>query len=182
MSLNLIGEYLNGIMLFEPSIYRDDRGSFIEGYRLNDLHKFGITDEFVQENISISKQGVVRGLHYQLDPPQGKFLQVILGKAKFIEIDIRQNSETYGEYAEFYLNDKNNYLLWIPPGFANGFSCLSDRVIVNYKVTQYWNPRSEGIILYNDPAMDLNWEIINPIISERDMKGKIFSQIIPFSM
>jgi dTDP-4-dehydrorhamnose 3,5-epimerase len=177
MSLNLIGEFLDGIMLFEPNIYKDNRGAFIELFRASDFENYGLEYNFVQENLSISRQGVIRGLHYQLEPPQGKFIQVISGKTKFIELDIRPNSKTFGKHVEFYLNDKNNYLLWVPPGFANGFSTFTERAIVNYKVTSYWNPRSEGIILYNDNSLNINWEVDSPILSDRDKRGLLFKDV-----
>lgn len=177
MGLNLIGEFLNGIKLFEPNVFKDERGLFIEMMKMDDLNKFGINDVFVQENLSVSKQGVIRGLHFQSDPPQGKLLAVLYGKAKFIEVDIRKDSPTFGKFAEFYLNDKNHHILWVPQGFANGFACFTDKVIVNYKVTNYWNPRSEGIILYNDKSLNINWEIDHPILSDRDKRGLAFSEI-----
>lgn len=178
MSLNLIGEFLDGIKLFEPSIYKDNRGAFVELYRKLDFESHGIEFNFVQENLSISKQGVIRGLHYQLEPAQGKLIQVFNGKTKFVELDIRPNSKTFGKFAEFYLNDKNNYILWVPPGFANGFVAFTDKVIVNYKVTSYWNPRSEGIILYNDKSLHIDWEVDNPIVSDRDKRGQILKDAV----
>jgi dTDP-4-dehydrorhamnose 3,5-epimerase len=163
--------------LFEPSVYKDNRGAFIELYKASDFENYGLEFNFIQENQSISKQGVIRGLHYQLDPPQGKLMHVIYGKAKFVELDIRKDSRTFGQYAEFYLNDKNNYILWVPPGFANGFASFTDKVIVDYKVTNYWNPRTEGIILYNDKSLKINWEVDHPIISDRDKRGLPFKEI-----
>ncbi|OGU56324.1 MAG: dTDP-4-dehydrorhamnose 3,5-epimerase [Ignavibacteria bacterium GWF2_33_9] len=163
--------------LLEPNLYRDDRGIFIESVKLGDLQEIGITDNFVQENISISKQNVIRGLHFQIDPPQGKLITVLHGKAKFVEVDVRPNSKTFGKHVEFYLNDKNYYYLWVPPGFANGFAAFTDKLIVNYKVTNYWNPRSEGILLYNDKILKIDWEIDNPILSDRDKMGIPFKDI-----
>lgn len=177
MGLNLIGEFLNGIKLFEPNVFKDNRGSFIELYKATDFEHYDLEYNFIQENQSISKQGVIRGLHYQLNPPQGKLMRVLYGKAKFIELDIRKNSKTFGKHAEFYLNDKNNHILWVPPGFANGFASFTEKVIVSYKVTNYWDPRSEGVILFNDKSLKINWEVDHPIVSDRDKRGNLFKDI-----
>jgi dTDP-4-dehydrorhamnose 3,5-epimerase len=171
MSLELIEEHLDGIKIFKPRIFYDERGCFYESFRRDELYKLGIIDEFVQDNNSISKKNVIRGMHFQWDKPQGKLIRVVRGGAIFREIDIRLDSPNFGKHAEIELSDKNSLIMWIPPGFANGFASLEDDTIVNYKCTSYWNPKGEACISWNDPQANIDWRINSPIVSEKDGQG-----------
>lgn len=178
MGLILIDEFFDSIKLFKSEIFRDERGYFMEIFREDELKKYGIDVNFIQENQSLSKKNVIRGLHYQTNPPQNKLIRVVKGSAKFIEVDIRQNSKYFSEHIEIELNDENNYILWVPVGFANGYASLSDETIVVYQVNEYYSPASEEVLLFNDPNLHINWEIDNPIISQKDMNGKLLQNII----
>lgn len=176
MKYKITAEDLNGIKLIECLVFNDKRGSFLESYNKRGLAEIGINEEFVQDNQSISAKEVIRGLHFQYNKAQGKLLRVISGRAIFREVDIRINSKHFGEYREYELSDKNNLMLWVPPGFANGFSAESDSVIIHYKCTEYWDSASEVTILYDDRAIGINWNIKNPIISDKDKDGISISE------
>ena len=178
MGLILIDEFLGGIKLFKPEIYRDNRGSFMEIFRESELENYGINVKFVQENQSLSKKNVIRGLHYQTNPPQNKLIRVVKGAAKFVEVDIRPHSKYFGQHIEVELNDNNCYLLWVPVGFANGYATLDDEAIVAYLVDKYYNSASEETLLFNDPQLNINWKIDNPIISQKDKNGKLLKNIV----
>lgn len=178
MSLVLVDEYLDGIKFFKTEIFNDSRGYFMEVFRINELEKYGIYNKFVQENQSLSRKNVIRGLHYQTNPPQSKLIRVAKGSAKFIEVDIRKNSKYFGQYIEVELSEDNGNILWVPTGFANGYATLSNEAIVLYNVDQYFDPKSEEVLLYNDPKLQINWGIDSPIVSVKDMNGKSLDNII----
>lgn len=171
MSLELLEEKLNGLMLFTPKIFGDKRGWFMESWRKDDLEKYGIKTEFVQDNHSMSTKGVLRGLHFQHTPPQSKLLRVIRGIAQVVEVDIRLDSPTFGDWISFDLSEDNNHILWVPAGFANGFLTLSEKVEIQYKVTNYWNVEGESNIKFDDPDIGIKWKTDNPIVSERDQNA-----------
>lgn len=171
MGLNLLSEHLNGLMLFEPKIFTDVRGFFMESFRLDQLRECGIEYNFVQDNHSQSKKNVIRGMHFQYREPQGKLIRVTRGAAKVCEIDIRHNSPTLGEYFSVELNEENQLILWVPPGFANGFLSLADNTEMQYKCTAYWNGRGENAIRFNDPAVGIDWNCLHPVVSEKDMNA-----------
>jgi dTDP-4-dehydrorhamnose 3,5-epimerase len=164
----IVSEHLNGVCLIKPDVYYDDRGFFMESYRYDNFSRLGISDVFVQDNHSRSKQGVIRGMHFQWDKPQGKLIRVTSGKAYVVEVDIRHGSPTLGKWVGFELSEENKYLLWVPPGFANGFCSLSQWVDMQYKCTAVWNPKGEAGISWNDPEIAIEWQIENPLISEKD--------------
>lgn len=169
MSLNIIDKQLNGLIVFAPNVFSDDRGFFYESYKKSYFDELGF--EFVQDNHSLSKKDVIRGMHFQWDKPQGKLIRVTSGSALFFEVDIRKNSEHLGKYFSIELNTDNKYMLWVPPGFANGFLALEDNTEVQYKCTEYWNPNAEGTILWNDSQINIEWNIKNPVISDKDAFG-----------
>jgi len=169
---------IEGLLLIEPEIFGDDRGYFFESYRKNRYKEFGIDADFVQDNISKSQKGTIRGLHYQVgETAQGKLCQVIKGKVLDVAVDIRFGSLTFGEYFSIVLSEKNKKQLWIPAGFAHGFSVLSDTAIFSYKCTQYYSKQDERSIIYNDPDLNIDWKVENPIVSEKDLKAKHFKDI-----
>ncbi len=167
-----------GLLIIEPEVFADDRGYFFESYskmRYNDL---GIFEEFVQDNYSKSKKNTVRGLHYQVGAKaQGKLCQVIEGEVLDDAVDIRFGSPTFGKHFSIILNSEKKTQLWIPQGFAHGFSVLSDEAIFAYKCSNYYSKSHERSILFNDPDLNIDWKVDNPIVSEKDLKAVQFKSI-----
>ena len=164
---------IEGLFIIEPRVFEDTRGVFYETFNEKIFkEKTGVELSFCQDNESISKKNVLRGLHFQ-NPPfaQGKLVRVVSGRVIDIAVDIRKSSKTYGQYESIELSAENKKQFWIPPGFAHGFIALEDNSIFNYKCTNYYNPVSEATIQWNDPVLNINWQINNPIISEKDQKG-----------
>lgn len=177
MQFELITELDCGLKLLSSPIFQDKRGKFFEGFRINELAKFGINETFLQDNFSYSKKNVLRGMHFQWDMPQGKLIRVLKGAAKIVEIDVRKNSPWLGKWFAFDLNEENNYCLWIPAGFANGFLSLTDELLVFYKCTEYYNPKGEGAILWNDSEIGVDWGIdFEPILSDKDKNAMRFEE------
>lgn len=170
--------FIDKLLLIKPDIYSDERGYFYESYNQKRFFDAGINAAFVQDNISKSQKGTIRGLHYQIgDYAQGKLCSVIYGTVLDVAVDIRFGSPTFGKYFSCRLSEENKHQLWIPPGFAHGFSVLSDTAIFSYKCTKHYNKNYERVILYNDTDLNIDWKIDNPIISEKDFKAKKFSEI-----
>lgn len=153
--------------MFEPRVFEDARGAFMEVYHAERYATEGLSVRFVQDNLSRSKAGVVRGLHFQRRHPQGKLIQVIRGTIYDVAVDLRSDSPTFGEHVGIELSDTNGRQLWVPPGFAHGFCALSD-VDVLYKCTDVYRPGDEGGLLWNDPALGIDWPVTAPILSDRD--------------
>ena len=170
--------FINGLILVKPDVFPDDRGYFFESFNKKKFSDGGINKTFVQDNISKSVKGTVRGLHYQIGEfAQGKLCSVISGKVLDVAVDIRFSSATLGKYYAVELSEENKNQLWIPSGFAHGFSVLSDSAIFSYKCTALYNKESERAILFNDPDLNINWKINKPIVSEKDLKAKRFKEI-----
>lgn len=172
MAFKIVDTFLNGLVLIEPEIYKDDRGFFMESYRSDMFRSLGIPTEFAQENHSKSALNVLRGLHFQWNKPQGKLIRVISGKAIFVEVDIRKDSPTVYQHIMFELSSDNKHILWVPPGFANGFLSLSEGTEILYKCTEIYNPTCEGAIAWNDTKLNIGWSkyLLNtkPILSYKD--------------
>ena len=167
-----------GLLVIEPDVFRDDRGFFFESYSKQRYKEFGISVEFVQDNISKSKKGTVRGLHYQIgERAQGKLCQVLEGEVLDVAVDIRFNSPTFGKHFSLILNSETKFQLWIPQGFAHGFSVLSDEAVFSYKCTNYYSKAHERAILFNDSNLKIDWKIENPIVSEKDLTAEKFKDI-----
>jgi dTDP-4-dehydrorhamnose 3,5-epimerase len=162
---------LEGLLIFEPKVFEDSRGYFFEAYNNSVFKEGGINMSFVQDNQSQSSYGVIRGLHYQNNPyAQTKLVRVLTGTILDIAVDIRKSSSTYGRSFSIELSDENKRQLFIPPGFAHGFSVLSEKAVVLYKCDALYNKESEGGIIYNDPALNIDWQIPadKAIISDKD--------------
>lgn len=160
---------LEGALLIELNLHGDARGFFVERFNAGKFAELGLPTDFVQDNHSRSAPGVLRGLHYQHDPAQGKLVGVTRGRVWDVAVDIRPTSSTFGHYYGTELSDTNGLLYWIPPGFAHGFCVLGDEPAdMLYKVTGLYNQAGEGGIRYDDPSIAINWPIDNPQISERD--------------
>jgi dTDP-4-dehydrorhamnose 3,5-epimerase len=162
------------VILIIPKIFHDDRGEFHEFYRRSEFEAAGIKLDFVQDNHARSKQGVLRGLHYQIKQAQGKLVRVVKGEIFDVAVDLRRSSRTFGQYVGVILNDKEKNQLWIPPGFAHGYFVLSDWAEMSYKVTEYYAPEWERTLLWKDPALGIDWPLLakdNPILSQNDSQG-----------
>jgi dTDP-4-dehydrorhamnose 3,5-epimerase len=167
-----------GLLVVQPDVFNDSRGFFFESYNKERYKKLGIADDFVQDNISRSKKGTVRGLHYQVgEKAQGKLCQVIEGEVLDVAVDLRFNSPTFGKHFSLVLNSEKKLQLWIPPGFAHGFSVLSDEAIFSYKCTNYYSKAHERAILFNDPDLKIDWKIEKHIVSEKDLQAAKFKGI-----
>ena len=169
---------ISGLLVVQPDIFADSRGFFFESYNKKRYDDLGINDEFVQDNISRSKKGTVRGLHYQVGKfAQGKLCQVIEGEVLDVAVDIRFNSPTFGKYFSMILTSELKNQLWIPVGFAHGFSVLSDEALFSYKCTNYYSKEDERAIIFNDRDLNIDWRVEEPIVSEKDLKSAKFKNI-----
>jgi len=158
------------LILIEPLVFEDVRGFFLETFKSSDFKNAGIDFEFVQDNHSKSKKGVLRGLHYQLNPKaQGKLIRCIKGKILDVAVDIRKGSPWYAKWVAIELSEENKLMLWIPPGFAHGFVALEDSEII-YKCTEEYDPSLDRGIIWNDPEIGIEWPIKKPILSEKDAR------------
>lgn len=167
---------IQGLVLVELKVHGDDRGFFVERFHEARFREAGLPVRFAQDNHSRSAPGILRGLHYQTDPVQGKLVGVVRGRIWDVAVDIRPQSPSFGKYLGFELSDLNGRLLWIPPGFAHGFCVLGDGPAdVVYKVDSTYNPKSEGGILWNDRELAIPWPISDPVTSERDQKLDSFA-------
>jgi len=166
------------VLVIEPKLITDSRGFFMEAYNLEQYKQAGIELNFIQDNHSGSKKGVLRGLHYQIKFPQGKLVSVIKGQVYDVAVDIRQNSPYFGQYVGEILSEDNRKQLWVPPGFAHGFYVLSDWAEFIYKITDVYAPQWERTISWNDPTLNIDWPIneeVDLIISEKDSHGTSFT-------
>ena len=167
---------IDGLLIIEPKIFADPRGMFYEVYSENRYEEHGIPC-FVQDNHSVSKKGVLRGLHYQVNPGQGKLVRVTRGEVFDVAVDIRKQSPTYGKWWGLSLSETNNFQLYIPIGFAHGFCVLSESAEVLYKCSDYYSPENERGILWNDPDLAIDWPVKDPILSEKDAVYPLFSEL-----
>jgi dTDP-4-dehydrorhamnose 3,5-epimerase len=169
---------LTDVIEINPTVYGDNRGYFFESYHRQLFIENGIDAEFVQDNQSFSHQGVLRGLHYQRPPyTQGKLVRVVMGSVLDIAVDLRVGSPTYGNHIKVVLSSEKQNMLWIPPGFAHGFLTLEDNTIFQYKCTQYYNKASEETLLWNDPELNILWNVNQPLVSEKDLCGTPLQQL-----
>lgn len=175
--MKVLERSLNGVILFQDTTFSDDRGMFLETYNQRSFDELvGYEVRFVQDNESISHRNVLRGLHFQRPPyTQGKLVRVVHGSIIDVVVDMRSDSETFGQHAVFELDDKGKKKLWIPEGFAHGFLSLSDHTVFNYKCTNFYHGPSEETLLWNDPALGIDWNAQDPIISDKDLVGKEFN-------
>lgn len=160
------------VFMIAPKVFGDDRGFFMESYNRRTMAALGIEHEFVQDNHSRSARGVLRGLHYQVKQTQGKLVRVVAGEIFDVAVDIRRSSPTYGKWVGMLLSAENKRMAWIPHGFAHGFYVTSDYAEVLYKATDYYAPEHERSMLWNDPALGIEWPLAGePLLSDKDRKG-----------
>jgi len=166
------------VIVIEPKVFADERGFFLESYQKKLFSEAGIDADYVQDNHSKSEQGVLRGLHYQIQQTQGKLVRVIAGEIFDVAVDIRKSSPTFGKWVGDYLSAENKKLLWVPPGFAHGFYVTSPEAEVLYKATDYYAPQWERSIIWNDPTVNIDWPLHGkiPILSSKDESGKLLKE------
>jgi dTDP-4-dehydrorhamnose 3,5-epimerase len=174
--------FIEGLLVLKPRVFEDSRGYFFECFNQKALEEAGLKETFVQDNQSLSQKGVLRGLHMQKPPhAQGKLVRVIKGAVLDVVVDIRKKSPTYGKYFAIELNEQNKTMFWVPAGFAHGFLTLQDNTIFHYKCTNYYNKESEDCVLWNDKDININWNIENPLLSEKDIVGTPLKEFVsPF--
>ena len=169
---------IDGALVIEPDVFGDDRGFFMETFqaaRYRDV--LGGAFDFVQDNYSRSAKNVLRGLHFQKTKPQGKLVRVVLGDVYDVAVDIRLASPTYGQCHGLRLNAENKLQFWLPPGLAHGFVVLSDLADFEYKCTNYYDNSDEGCLIWNDPALNIDWPCDNPLLSDKDKMGLKFNDL-----
>jgi len=173
--MNIIPTKIPDVLIIEPKVFGDDRGFFFESFNQQLFEeKTGVTLNFVQDNHSKSIQNVLRGLHYQIEHPQGKLVRVTQGKVLDVAVDLRQSSPTFKQWTTVELSAENKRQLWIPPCFAHGFLVLSETAEFLYKTTDYYYPQGDRCIIWNDPELNINWNLeTQPILSPKDQAGKL---------
>jgi len=170
--MKIIETPISGVLVLEPRVFSDARGLFFETYNERVFRELGITERFVQDNQSRSKKGVLRGMHYQTDQPQGKLIRVLNGEIFDVVVDLRQQSPTFGKWAAVRLSSENKRMLWVPKEFAHGFYTVSDSADVAYKVTEFYAPQLERTLVWNDPDVGIAWPLKGePILSDKDQAG-----------
>ncbi len=168
---------ISDVLILEPRIFEDSRGLFFESYNEAKFEEI-LSTKFVQDNHSASKKNVIRGLHFQKSPnSQGKLVRVVKGKAIDVIVDLRKSSKTFGKHIKIELSSENNKMVWVPEGMAHGFVSMEDETTFLYKCTSYYEPKSEECLRWDDTTINIDWGIINPIVSEKDQKGKKFDQL-----
>lgn len=182
--MEIVKTNIQDLLIIKPKVFSDDRGYFFEAYNNKVFSDNGLDLKFVQDNESKSQKGVLRGLHFQKPPfAQGKLVRVINGAVLDVAVDIRKNSPTYGKHYKIELTESNKTMYWVPPGFAHGFLTLEDNTIFSYKCTNLYNKESEGSILWNDPDLNIDWGIKNPILSDKDKESQLFKDFeSPFEL
>jgi dTDP-4-dehydrorhamnose 3,5-epimerase len=161
-----------GVLLIEPKVFGDARGFFLETFQAARYAEHGMKDAFVQDNLSMSRRGVLRGLHFQNPQPQGKLVSVLQGEVFDVAVDIRRGSPTFGKWAGAIIGESNKHQLWVPPNFAHGFVVLSEQALFSYKCTALYRPEAEGVIAWDDPDIGIDWHFEGtPSLSARDQGG-----------
>ena len=178
MSFNFKKLEISDVVLVEPKSFSDDRGFFLESFKISEFTENGINTKFVQDNISHSVSDVIRGLHFQKNPKaQAKLVTAVKGEIFDVAVDIRKNSPTYGKWVSEILSEDNHNLLYVPEGFAHGFCVLSKEADVYYKVSNEYSPKDEGGIIWNDSSLNIEWPISKPIVSSSDSQLPLFDNL-----
>jgi len=173
--MKVIPTHLAGALVLEPKVFEDDRGFFLESYNQKTFAEVGIAERFVQDNHSHSKRGVLRGLHYQIEKPQGKLVRVVSGEVLDVFLDLRKSSPSFGRWHSARLTGENRRQVWIPAGLAHGFYVLSESAHVLYKSTEFYFPEFERTVLWNDPELKIEWgNVTELLLSAKDKRGAKF--------
>ena len=177
--MKIVETPLEGLLVIEPRIFGDDRGFFLETHHRQKYREYGIDRNFVQDNLSFSVKGTLRGLHFQIRKPQAKLVQALTGEIFDVAVDIRPVSPTYGKWYGIRLSEKNRFQMFIPEGFAHGFCVLSDSAYFHYKCSAYYDSQDEGGILWSDQTVAIDWPVDDPIISSKDCRLPKLSDLPP---
>jgi dTDP-4-dehydrorhamnose 3,5-epimerase len=169
--MNVIRGELDGLVILEPKVFGDARGAFFESWNQRRYADAGIQVSFVQDNFSVSRKGAIRGLHFQNPSPQGKLVSVLQGEVFDVAVDLRRSSPTFGRWQGVALSQENRRQFFIPAGFAHGFAVASDTALFHYKCTDYYSPKDETTLRWDDPQVGIKWPFTNPILSEKDAQG-----------
>jgi len=169
--MDIVETSLPGVLIVKPRVFGDVRGYFQETYQAERYAAAGIPGPFVQDNLSYSQKGVLRGLHFQDPNPQGKLVSVLQGEVFDVAVDLRRDSPTFGRWFGEYLSAENHWQLWVPPGFGHGFCVTSDTALFAYKCTDFYNAACEGCIAWNDPELAIDWPVSQPLVSAKDEQG-----------
>jgi dTDP-4-dehydrorhamnose 3,5-epimerase len=175
--MNILETDLPGVLIVEPERFGDERGYFMEAYQAERYAEVGISDRFVQDNLSYSRRGVLRGLHFQNPNSQGKLVYVLVGEVFDVAVDIRVGSPTYGQWTGVVLSAENGRQIWVPQGFAHGFCILSETALVTYKCTGYYDRTAEAAIRWDDPVIGIAWPVTDPVLSPKDAKAPSLATI-----
>ena len=177
--MNVIETNIPDVKIIEPKVFGDDRGFFLETFQADRYQQqLGIKLDFIQDNHSRSAYGVLRGLHFQKQKPQGKLVRVVRGEVFDVAVDIRPGSATFGQWAGVILSEENKRQFWVPPGFAHGFVVTSESADFEYKCTDYYDPTDEGAIRWDDPDLAIEWPVENPLLSAKDAEAPLFRELI----
>ncbi|MGE5057553.1 MAG: dTDP-4-dehydrorhamnose 3,5-epimerase [Acidobacteriota bacterium] len=176
MQIRIESRQLGDVVILVPEIFQDSRGFFVETFRADQFEALGLPTQFVQDNHSRSVRGVIRGLHFQWDPPMGKLMRVTVGSAFLVAVDIRKGSPTFGKWAGVEASSDNRRCVWAPAGFARGFCALSDVTEIQYKCTGIYNGKAESAIRWNDPAIGIEWPKVEAIVSEKDKNARSLAE------
>ena len=177
--MKIIQTELENVLVIEPRVFGDERGFFLETFQAERYRASGIDYEFVQDNLSCSRRGVLRGLHLQNPRQQGKLVYVLKGEVYDVVVDVRLGSPTFGRWICRVLNDRNKHQIWVPPGFAHGFCVLSDTVLFAYKCTDYYSPEDEITVRWDDPVLSIDWPTTEVSLSEKDASAPCLADIDP---
>jgi dTDP-4-dehydrorhamnose 3,5-epimerase len=176
VQIEIESTYLTDVVVVIPGVFEDSRGLFSETFRADQFKSFGLPTEFVQDNLSRSRKGVVRGLHFQWDPPMGKLMRVAAGSAFLVAVDIRKGSPTLGKWVGIEASAENRRAVWAPAGFARGFCALSDMAEIQYKCTGIYNGKAESGIRWDDPDIGIEWPAVDALVSDKDRNARTLAQ------
>ena len=175
--MKVVRTALNGCLILEPQIFSDERGEFFESFSVQKFRNAtGVLLNFVQDNQSLSHGKVLRGLHYQIEQPQGKLVRVVSGSVWDVVVDLRRSSPTFAQWIGVDLSAENQRMLWVPPGCAHGFVVTSESAVFLYKTTDYYAPAHERTIAWNDPSLAITWPVTDPVVNAKDAAGLVFKQ------
>lgn len=177
--MNVLTCAIPGLLIIQPKVFGDARGFFLETWNQGRYREAGIAADFVQDNVSFSRRGILRGLHFQNPRPQGKLLQVLQGEVFDVAVDIRRSSATFGKWHGLVLSGENKTQFYIPPGFAHGFAVLSETALFQYKCTAFYSPADELALRWDDPEVGIQWPVKDPLLSERDAKALRLRELPP---
>jgi dTDP-4-dehydrorhamnose 3,5-epimerase len=177
--MNVLRCPLEGLLIIKPKVFGDARGYFLETWNRKRYQEAGLDADFVQDNVSFSRRGILRGLHLQNPNPQGKLLQVLQGEVFDVAVDIRRSSPTFGQWHGLVLSGDNKRQFYIPPGLAHGFAVLGETALFQYKCTELYSPKDETVLRWDDPDLGIEWPVKEPLLSERDAKGLRLRELPP---